>query len=59
MLELKIFSEIDADSNLPVFDYYVCACSGMWRVDGDTFVVTIPGVVAPGLSTMEGVEVIA
>ena len=58
MVELMVASLLDTN-HLPLFDGYVCACSGMWCVDGDNYVVTIPGVVAPGLSTMEGVEVIA
>ena len=58
VVELIVRSILDTN-RLPVFDDYVCSCSGMWRVDGDNYVVTIPGVVAPGLSTMDGVEVIA
>jgi hypothetical protein len=57
MESLHVASPLDAD-NKPLFDAHVCACGGMWRVDGGNFVVTIPSDAVSGLLTIEGVEVL-
>lgn len=58
MRELKVFSGVNT-SNLPFFDAYVCECGGMWRVDGENFIVTIPEQDIPGLYEISGVEVLS